>query len=281
MIDYFSHDVYNKIALNCHNKHNRAWPNVKKFLQKFDSYSMIADIGCGTGKYLSISDHFYVGCDHSNTLCSLSKQHQPSVQVLTADNLNIPLRNDIFDAVISIGVIHHFTTNERRLKAVKEMVRLLKPNGGQLMIYAWAFNSQDILVPSIDDGPRRKGFGSNGSSESDNNEENDNNGEHLSYLSRVDELVRRNDQDFCDRKDVLLQNRRKLRSHTLNGRRTPPDAKFRYATSPSYHTKRVYLNTDENNNKVVERNKLSVIHVLQNFVYKMVSKSPVVKYNNP
>lgn len=51
------------------------------------------------------------------------------------------------------SVIHHFSTKQRRIRAIKEMARVLVP-GGQLMIYVWAmeqknrhFEKQDVLVP--------------------------------------------------------------------------------------------------------------------------------------
>ncbi|XP_054422067.1 probable tRNA methyltransferase 9B isoform X2 [Pteronotus mesoamericanus] len=50
-------------------------------------------------------------------------------------------------------VIHHFSTKQRRIRAIKEMARVLVP-GGQLLIYVWAmeqknrrFEKQDVLVP--------------------------------------------------------------------------------------------------------------------------------------
>ncbi|XP_054988100.1 probable tRNA methyltransferase 9B isoform X2 [Sorex araneus] len=50
-------------------------------------------------------------------------------------------------------VIHHFSTKQRRIRAIKEMARVLVP-GGRLMIYVWAmeqknrhFEKQDVLVP--------------------------------------------------------------------------------------------------------------------------------------
>lgn len=62
-------------------------------------------------------------------------------------------RSDSFDAVISIAVIHHFSTEKRRLMAIAEMARILRP-GGKIMIYVWAleqsqrqFCAQDVLVP--------------------------------------------------------------------------------------------------------------------------------------
>ncbi|XP_054556807.1 probable tRNA methyltransferase 9B isoform X2 [Talpa occidentalis] len=56
-------------------------------------------------------------------------------------------------SLIADIVIHHFSTKQRRIKAIKEMARVLVP-GGQLMIYVWAleqkkrhFEKQDVFVP--------------------------------------------------------------------------------------------------------------------------------------
>ncbi|XP_016064538.1 PREDICTED: probable tRNA methyltransferase 9-like protein isoform X2 [Miniopterus natalensis] len=56
-------------------------------------------------------------------------------------------------SLIADIVIHHFSTKQRRIQAIKEMARVLVP-GGQLMIYVWAmeqknrhFEKQDVLVP--------------------------------------------------------------------------------------------------------------------------------------
>ncbi|XP_039077144.1 probable tRNA methyltransferase 9B isoform X2 [Hyaena hyaena] len=56
-------------------------------------------------------------------------------------------------SLIADIVIHHFSTKQRRIRAIKEMARVLVP-GGQLMIYVWAmeqknrrFEKQDVLVP--------------------------------------------------------------------------------------------------------------------------------------
>ena len=53
------------------------------------------------------------------------------------DNLNIPFSDAVADAVLSIAVIHHFSTKERRIAALREIFRILKPRGLAL-IYVWA-----------------------------------------------------------------------------------------------------------------------------------------------
>ena len=42
-----------------------------------------------------------------------------------------------FDACISIAVIHHLSTTERRANAIREILRIVKPNG-LVLIYVWA-----------------------------------------------------------------------------------------------------------------------------------------------
>ncbi|ELR19408.1 methyltransferase domain containing protein [Acanthamoeba castellanii str. Neff] len=65
-------------------------------------------------------------------------------------------RSDAFDVVLSIAVLHHLSTKERRLQALSELLRITKP-GGRVLIYVWAleqeddskrkFKEQDVLVP--------------------------------------------------------------------------------------------------------------------------------------
>jgi ubiquinone/menaquinone biosynthesis C-methylase UbiE len=82
-------------------KNYRAWPRVKKFLMQLDAYSIVADVGCGEGKYLNLnSKTFSIGCDRSSSLCQLSSSKSCSShglsngknQVLVCDNLSLPFR---------------------------------------------------------------------------------------------------------------------------------------------------------------------------------------------
>lgn len=55
-----------------------------------------------------------------------------------ADCMHLPYRSAVFDSVISIAVIHHLSTIERRVQAVQELCRVTRP-GGSLLVYVWAF----------------------------------------------------------------------------------------------------------------------------------------------
>ncbi|RXM99967.1 putative tRNA methyltransferase 9-like protein [Acipenser ruthenus] len=146
------HSVYEKTAPYLSDLRCKAWPRVKQFLLDQEPGSLIADIGCGTGKYLSVNNQIYnLGCDYCSPL--VEKARKQGHEVLVCDNLQLPFRDQVFNAVISIGVIHHFSTKERRIRAIREIARTIIP-GGMVMIYAWAleqkrrrFEKQDVFVP--------------------------------------------------------------------------------------------------------------------------------------
>ncbi|XP_006814379.1 uncharacterized protein LOC102805961 [Saccoglossus kowalevskii] len=146
------HDVYEKIAPHFTDTRYKAWPRVKEFLLQLEPGSIIADIGCGNGRYLPINgETFKIGSDRCERLVDIANKN--SYEVMVCDNIRLPYRDNCFDAVISIAVIHHFATVERRIQALQELSRILRP-GGKLMVYVWAmeqkqrkFDSQDVLVP--------------------------------------------------------------------------------------------------------------------------------------
>uniref|UniRef100_G3PCA3 tRNA methyltransferase 9B n=1 Tax=Gasterosteus aculeatus TaxID=69293 RepID=G3PCA3_GASAC len=146
------HNVYDKIAPYFNDSRYKAWPKVRQFLLDLQPGSIVADIGCGNGKYLHINEEvFKLGCDVCHPLLDFAWSQGHEVQM--CDGLHLPYRDGCFDAVLSIAVIHHLSTKERRIRAIKEMARTLQV-GGRIMIYVWAmeqkrrrFEKQDIFVP--------------------------------------------------------------------------------------------------------------------------------------
>lgn len=82
-----------------------------------------------------------LGTDRSLGLLATAQQ-KADHQLFAADSLALPLRPDTCDAFISIAVIHHFSTDPQRLKAIRELVRVTRV-GGVGLIYVWAFE-QDL-----------------------------------------------------------------------------------------------------------------------------------------
>ena len=108
--------------------------------------------GCGSGKYLSCNPLIYnIGADRCKNLTEIAREKEN--EVLICDNLALPYKDDSFDAVVSIAVIHHIATTERRVRAIRELARILRV-GGRIIISVWSmeqrhrrFESQDVLIP--------------------------------------------------------------------------------------------------------------------------------------
>lgn len=64
--------------------------------------------------------------------------------VATLDAIIVPYRDQCADAVLSIAVLHHLSTLEHRLCAIRELVRILRINGVGLL-YAWAQEQEQVL----------------------------------------------------------------------------------------------------------------------------------------
>lgn len=131
----YVHDIYNQISDHFNVTRFLPWPKVRDFLISLSPDSLMIEVGCGNGKNLGISPGKSIGCDICPKLLEIAKNK--GHDVVCCDALNLSYKNNIADAVISIAVIHHLTTHERRLKAIQEMLRILKPNG-QMLIYVWA-----------------------------------------------------------------------------------------------------------------------------------------------
>jgi ubiquinone/menaquinone biosynthesis C-methylase UbiE len=67
--------------------------------------------------------------------CNASISSQMSgVELCAADTVILPYRSGVFDAAISIAVLHHLSSHQRRLAALTEMLRILRV-GGKLLVY--------------------------------------------------------------------------------------------------------------------------------------------------
>lgn len=157
----YVHDVYNEIAAHFSETRYKPWPIVTTFLQGRTAGSIGIDVGCGNGKYLGINKDIYIlGSDRSDGLIGCAHEIDSGYNVLVADGMNLPHRDNTFDFAISIAVVHHWTTRERRVQAIRHILSKVK-SGGQVLIYCWALEQgesrrgyhegmkQDVMVPWV------------------------------------------------------------------------------------------------------------------------------------
>ncbi|XP_055700460.1 alkylated DNA repair protein alkB homolog 8 [Phlebotomus papatasi] len=134
------HKIYNEIAQHFSETRHSPWPKVAEFIANLPLGSSLVDIGCGNGKYLvSREDIVKIGCDRSEGLLKVCQERQ--LNSFLCDCLELPIRDSSVSACISIAVIHHLASEERRIQAVKEMGRILERSGRGL-IYVWAKNQE-------------------------------------------------------------------------------------------------------------------------------------------
>ncbi|KAK1088572.1 tRNA methyltransferase, has a role in tRNA modification, partial [Friedmanniomyces endolithicus] len=145
---------------------HQPWPIIERFLKELPDGAIGLDIGCGNGKYLSVNPHIFIlASDRSSNLATIAKRHAPH-SVLVADLLHLPHPLHAFDFAISIAVVHHLSTPERRVEALESILQTLKP-GGKALLTVWALeqessrrgwsegDDQDVMVPWVMRGSKK------------------------------------------------------------------------------------------------------------------------------
>ncbi|XP_057291456.1 alkylated DNA repair protein alkB homolog 8-like [Hydractinia symbiolongicarpus] len=128
--------VYEEIADHFSGTRHSPWPKVKEFLCNLPAGSLVADVGCGNGKYLGVNPKLItLGSDRSLNLAKICVER--NFEVTVADCLHTPYRTSSFDACLCIAVIHHLSTLQRRLQALEELVRITRVDGS-ILVYVWA-----------------------------------------------------------------------------------------------------------------------------------------------
>jgi len=131
-------DVYNKIANHFDKTRTSYWNLVDKFIQTIKINSICLDLGCGNGKYLGVRDDItFFALDNSEKLLQIVNSKYPNITTTLADVTSTPYDNNSFDYIISIAVIHHLSTEGKRIQMIREIERLLK-FGGKCLITGWA-----------------------------------------------------------------------------------------------------------------------------------------------
>ena len=134
-------ETYDKIASEFDTSRYSVWNNVKNFINSLESGTRIFEAGCGNGKNIFYrNDIIPYGCDISEKLIDIcqTKSQLTSDRLFVGDITNLPIHyTDYFDNTMSVAVLHHLSTIERRVKAIQELVRVTKP-GGNIFIEVWA-----------------------------------------------------------------------------------------------------------------------------------------------
>jgi SAM-dependent methyltransferase len=110
---------------------------------------LVLDAGCGMGRFAEIVSSYggtYIGLDYSYAVDAAQANvgHVPGVHLVQADIFHLPFADNVFDLVVSLGVLHH-TPDPRR--AFASLPRVLKP-GGSLSITVYDAGNKVYVLNS-------------------------------------------------------------------------------------------------------------------------------------
>jgi SAM-dependent methyltransferase/uncharacterized protein YbaR (Trm112 family) len=111
---------------------------------------LVLDVGCGAGRFLDVASRWgadVIGIDLSFAVEASQRNvgDRPNVSVIQADVFRLPFRDETFDAVFSIGVLHHSRDTRQ---AFLQLPRLLK-DGGELAV--WLYYYRDPVYKAASD----------------------------------------------------------------------------------------------------------------------------------
>jgi ubiquinone/menaquinone biosynthesis C-methylase UbiE len=129
--------IYENIANNFSDKRYNSWDWIDNFINITPISSRILDIGCGNGRNMKNPNYDFYGVDNCSNFVELAKKVSPNV--VLCEMTKLPFPDNYFDVIISIASFHHLSNNERRMECLKEIKRVLKPNG-QILLSIWSIN---------------------------------------------------------------------------------------------------------------------------------------------
>jgi len=126
---------------------------IKDFFGNYDSgkHLKVADLGCGAGRYtiwLAQNGYDVYACDASEGMLNKTKEGLEKIgyrdidrKILKSRLNQLAFDDEMFDIVLTNGVIHNAFTCEEYKQCLKECVRILKTTG---VLYLSVFTSDTV-----------------------------------------------------------------------------------------------------------------------------------------
>lgn len=104
---------------------------------------LVLDVGCGAGRFLEVVSRWgarAIGIDFSFAVeaSQVNLGQRPNVDIIQADVFELPFRNEIFDVIFSIGVLHHTRDTREAFLALPRHVK----EGGQIAVWLYYYTDQ-------------------------------------------------------------------------------------------------------------------------------------------
>jgi tRNA (uracil-5-)-methyltransferase TRM9 len=129
-------ESYNRLAREFNVTRVFTWNWTDNFIEKLEKNALVLDIGCGNGRNMIYKSVKIFGLDISINQLSQKKIKD---NLVCANMINLPYKNNVFDHIICIATFHHLPTEESRLRALEEIKRVLKWEG-RVLLSVWSIH---------------------------------------------------------------------------------------------------------------------------------------------
>ncbi len=142
-------DDYDKNAISFAASRDKMWPELKFLFDYAKKNEKVLDVGCGSGRFAEYLKHIsYTGVDFSKNLINEAKKRFPNQKFIVGDVLSLAFKDNSFDKIYSIAVLHQIPKEEYRVKALSEIKRVLKEDGFAYITVWDVKNSSKIIKES-------------------------------------------------------------------------------------------------------------------------------------
>ena len=153
-------DAFDQIAPGWyHLRHWSIFPKELKALAKRWQKGRLLNLGCAHGPdFLPFREGFELyGVDFSSEMIKMARRYTDklhlAVRLKVADVRELPYPDESFDWAIAVATYHHLRDEEERLRALRDLKRVLRP-GGEAFITVWNhwqprfwFKPKEVTVP--------------------------------------------------------------------------------------------------------------------------------------
>jgi ubiquinone/menaquinone biosynthesis C-methylase UbiE len=141
---------YNSIAHDFSSKRAYLSNDILALKKYFTPGDKVLDLGCGNGRLYDLFENQadYIGVDGSEELLKTAQMLHPKAKFQVVDFFHLPIADNSFDKIYCLSVLHHIPSEDYRAKVIKEISRVLKPEG-QSILTVWDLYSRPEIKRQI------------------------------------------------------------------------------------------------------------------------------------
>jgi len=140
-------EAYDTIAYDYERVRKKPWHVLQGFFNETSLLEKrgcnLLDVGCGNGRHAYWLDeqgfHTY-GIDISKNLIQIATTKTENIarkpDFIVGDSAHLPFKNDAFEVVLLVALLHHLPSHNERYQTLAEASRVLK-KGGNAIISVW------------------------------------------------------------------------------------------------------------------------------------------------